>query len=145
MIVTFLDFFDLKWLFWAPRRFLDPLKVWGDTLEHFWKIPKKIFSITIFPKEIHLPCWKSLLQKIAIFRGWNHPKWVRWPKNAILWRFFFTHPPPFFAIFPKHKNWHKIITRGHINILRPDFESSRCILSRYDFVDAKFYVFHAFL
>ena len=58
---------------------------------------------------------------------------------------FFLHPPSFFRLFGKHTNWHKIITRGRIDILRPDFESSWCILSRYEFVDAKFCVFHAFL
>ena len=47
-------------------------------------------------------------------------------------------------IFHKHINWHKITTRGRINILRPDFESSRRILSRYEFIDAKFYVFMPF-
>jgi len=59
---------------------------------------------------------------------------------------FFLGPPPYFlTLFHKHINWHKIITRGRRNIPRPDFESSRRILSRYEFVDAKFYVFHAFL
>ena len=59
--------------------------------------------------------------------------------------FFFSAPPIFWTGFDKHINWHKIITRGRINIPRPDFESSRRILSRYEFVDAKFCVFHAFL
>ena len=62
-----------------------------------------------------------------------------------MWRFFYDLPRLFFRLFGKHTNWHKIITRGRIDILRPDFESSWCILSRYEFVDAKFYVFHAFL
>ena len=59
--------------------------------------------------------------------------------------FFYDPPPSFFRLVGKHTNWHKIITRGRIDILRPDFESSWCILSRYEFVDAKFCVFHAFL
>ena len=57
----------------------------------------------------------------------------------------FLKPPSFLAIFDRHKNKHKIITRGLIDILRPDLESSWRILSRYESVDAKFYVFHAFL
>ena len=62
-----------------------------------------------------------------------------------LWHFFFSPPPLFFGHFWQTQNRHKIITRGRIDILRPDFESSWCILSRYEFVDAKFCVFHAFL
>ena len=36
---------------------------------------------------------------------------------------FFLPPPSFLGHIDKHKNWHKIITRGRIDILRPDFES----------------------
>ena len=66
VIVTFFDFFLQNIDFWGPRRFLDPLKVWGDTLEHFWKIPKKNFSINLFSKGKPPPWRKSLLQKMTI-------------------------------------------------------------------------------
>ena len=39
------------------------------------------------------------------------------------------------------KEFHKIITKGRINISRPDFESSGRVLSKYDFVDAEFCIF----
>ena len=59
--------------------------------------------------------------------------------------FFFKSPPLFLPIFAKHSKWHKIITRGRKDIPKPDFESSWRVLSRYEFIDAKFYVFDAFL
>ena len=59
--------------------------------------------------------------------------------------FFFSAPPSFLDYFPKHSKWLKIITRGRKDIPKPDFESSRRVLSKYDFVDAKFCIFDAFL
>ena len=57
---------------------------------------------------------------------------------------FFSGPPSFFGCFLETSNWHKIITRGRRNILRPVLESSRSIFFENIFGGQKILTFHAF-
>ena len=86
----FLDASDFRATIWSQ----DAQNIFLESLEVFLKIFQKIFFIPHFLK-IFCPWMQvSLIQKISLPRGWEHPKIAYGPKNRFFQSPRYRHPNP---------------------------------------------------